>query len=225
MGKPLTLEDFDRSVPARQQAEGGNPGPTAAELEQERLQAFEKGYGAGWEDSARAHRDEQDRISAEFGRALQEMSFTFHEAQAALMQEVEGVLAGLVEAVLPEARVPALAALVRDRARELAGQSGATVEIVVAPDNVARIEGLAQGRPAPPLRVVGEPSLGVGQAFLRFGASEEKIDLDAALADLRAAVARFAAEGSAGATAAGRDDAEDGDDESGNGEAMEMRYA
>jgi hypothetical protein len=51
--------------------------------------------------------------------------------------------------------------------------------------------------------VVGEPALGGGQAFLRFGQAEEKIDLDATLADLRAAVARFAADGAGPADPSG----------------------
>jgi len=194
MGRSLVLEDFDREVaPAAPEAQGGE-GPGVAEQENARLQAFEDGYGAGWEDAARAHREEQDRISAELGRALQEMSFTFHEAQTALLQEVEPVLAGLVETVLPAALMPSLAEMVRSRALELARAGGTCAEIVVAPENVPRVEALAADRPAPPFRVVGEPALGPGQAFLRFGRSEEKIDLDAALADLREAVAGFAAD-------------------------------
>jgi flagellar assembly protein FliH len=201
MGRPLVLEDFDRPPPAP--VEQAPPPAAAADLEEERLQSFEKGYSAGWEDAARAHAEEQDSISAEFGRALQDMSFTFHEAQAALMQEVEGILAGIVETVLPEALQPALADMIRARAVEAARQSGATVEVVVAPENVARVEALAEGRLAPPLRVVGEPALGGGQAFLRFGQAEEKIDLDATLADLSAAVARFAADGAGPADPSG----------------------
>ena len=191
MSRALVLEDFDRTVAPSEAAAGM---AADIDLEDERLRSFEKGYSAGWEDAARAHREEQDRISAEFGRALQEMSFTFHEAQSALMQEAESVLSGLVEAVLPEALQPSLGAMIRERALAVAQQTGVTVEVVVAPENVPRVESLAAERPSPPLRVLGEPSLGAGQAFLRFGAAEEKIDLDAALADLREAVSRFAAE-------------------------------
>jgi flagellar assembly protein FliH len=194
MSRPLALEDFDRRASVSAQP---TEGPRETALEEERLAAFEKGYGAGWEDAARAHEEEQNHISAELGRALQEMSFTFHEAQTALAREVEGVLAGLVETVLPAALRPALGEMIRERAQVATQSAGVTVEVVVAPENVARVERIAVERHAPPLRVVGEPALGPGQAFLRFGAAEERIDLDAVLADLRAAVGRFAETGEA----------------------------
>ncbi len=218
MGRSLVLEDFDRVVlPTASEAEGGEA--KEADLEQARLQAFENGYGAGWEDAARAHREEQDQISAELGRALQEMSFTFHEAQTALLREMESVLVGLVDTVLPAALLPSLAEMVRSRALELAGAGHTCVEIVVVPENVARVEALAADRPAPPLRVVGEPALGPGQALLRFGRSEEKIDLDAALSDLREAVAGFAADAPASMTEQPAQEAAESEDEE-----KEMRH-
>ncbi|NBC88821.1 MAG: hypothetical protein GVX90_04915 [Alphaproteobacteria bacterium] len=200
MSRPLKLEDFDLHASASPVAgHAGRPGMPAVpsdaadDREEEQLAAFEKGYGAGWEDAAKAHAEEQERISADFARALQDMSFSFHEAHAAFQAEAEALIRGLVETVLPAALEPALAAMIRDRAQALAETAEVTVEIVVAPDNVARVEGLAAGRPAPPMRVVGEDSLGAGQAFIRFGATEEKIDLDAALAELRAAVSGYLA--------------------------------
>jgi flagellar assembly protein FliH len=190
MSRPLALEDFG-ARPADRSASPQVAGPEPAALEEERLKAFEKGYGAGWEDAARAHAEEQDAISADFARSLQGLSFTFHEAQAAFLRDVEGVLAGLVEQVLPNAVAPSLARLVGERVRARAVGQAVRVEIVVAPENVARVERLADGRPGPPLDVKAEPSLGPGQAFLRFGSAEEQIDLDGALSELREALLRF----------------------------------
>jgi flagellar assembly protein FliH len=97
--------------------------------------------------------------------------------------------------VFPAALRPALAELVVERTLEIARAPGQVVEIVVAPENVDRVEHLCQARPTPPARIVGEPSLGAGQAFLRFAASEEKIDLDAILAEMSSAMSQAMASG------------------------------
>lgn len=198
MLRRLTLDDFDGGAGAPQDA-AETPAPAsymgaappavgAVDLEEERLAAYERGYSAGWEDAAKAHAEEQGHISSEFARNLQDLSFTFHEAQAALLQDMEAILSGIVERVLPGALRPALTEHVVDRAVELARVPGQVVEIVVAPENVERVEVLCQGRPTPPLRIFAESSLGAGQAFIRFAACEEKIDLDAILAEMSSAM-------------------------------------
>lgn len=212
MLRRLALDDFNAVVSAPwDSAEAPMSAESAAaagavDLEEERLAAYEKGYSAGWEDAARAHADEQTHISSELARNLQDLSFTFHEAQAALAQDMEAILSGLVDRVFPAALRPALAELVVERTLEVARAPGQVVEIVVAPENVDRVEHLCQARPTPPVRIAGEPSLGAGQAFLRFAASEEKIDLDAILAEMSSAMSQ--AMGSGEDADAARADAE-----------------
>jgi flagellar assembly protein FliH len=200
MLRRLALDDFNEGPSATWDTDLSistpDPGPqNDVDLEEERLAAYEKGYTAGWEDAARAHMDEQAHISSELARNLQDLSFTFHEAQTALVQDMEAILTGLLERVLPGALRPALAECVVERAIDVAREPGQVVEIVVAPENVDRVHALCETRPAPPLRVAAEPSLGAGQAFIRFAASEEKIDLDAVLADMSSAMAQALAFG------------------------------
>ena len=195
MMRLLSLDDFDMG-----EAGQGIAAPRAqADVEEARLEAFEEGYSAGWEDACRSHAEDQARITMALGRSLQEMSFTYHEAQAALVRELEGVLSGLVSVVLPATRDHGLAELIKERALALGAEVGAVVEVSVAPENVERVQALTEGQPAPPMRVVGEETLSAGQACLRFGAAEERIDLDAALAEIRDAVAAFAADDAPGA--------------------------
>ena len=191
----LLLEDFDDARPlsgAGRTAGGAgalSPDP-AVDLEEERLKAYESGYGAGWEDATAAMNGEQERIGAELARHLQELSFTYREAHAALQVELIEVVRGIVGKVLTPSVPLALGALIEERVGGLAAQPGARVEICVAPGNVARVERLAEAAEAPPLRILPEPSLGPGQAFLRFGAAEEQIDLDTILEEIAEAVER-----------------------------------
>ena len=81
---------------------GGEPvAVTDVMLEDQKLAAFEKGYQAGWDDSANSQRDSATRISADFAQNIRDLSFTYQEAQSALMAEMEPLLRDMVDAVLP----------------------------------------------------------------------------------------------------------------------------
>lgn len=188
MSRPWVLESFDEasSVPF--------PDPETGEAlsEDERLHAFDQGYKDGWDDAARAHADEQGRISEELAANLQAMSFTYHDARNAVLNEMEEILKGVVERVLPSALVPSLGATIVERIRSASTDSASVeVQISVHPSNSERLTELIGDMVAPPLRIVEEPTLGDGQAYLRFGESEQKIDLEAVLQELSDAVSEF----------------------------------
>jgi len=206
--RPLVLEDFDTARPYAPR--GAMPAPAGAlslaELEDEKLKSYEKGYGAGWEDAAAAFETEQGRIAADLARHLQELSFTYHEAHAALQRDLAGVVQGLIEKVLAPSARHALGEIIEGRISELAERSQSPVEISVAPDNVARVEAIVASANGLPLRILPEASLGPGQAFLRFGSAEEQIDLDAVLTEIADTVERYFSAAAAGdATQALRD--------------------
>lgn len=195
MSRPLLLDDFDQVTPGSNtssaQSETAGMGVSEAELESVRLQSYEKGYGAGWDDASKALTDEQGRISTEFARHLQELSFTYHEAHSALQEELSDLVRGLMSKVLAPASRATLGEMLQARIAEIAAEQSVPVEILVAPENVARLEQLIGQSHGPPLRLVPEDSLGEGQAFLRFGSCEEQIDLDSVMSELANAVERY----------------------------------
>lgn len=188
MGRPLTLEDFDAAL-AAPLAVANVP---HSHVEEEKLKSFDTGYKAGWDDAAKAHGEEQSRLSSEFASNLQALSFTYHEARNAVLSEMEELVRGIVDKVLPTALQPSLGGMILQEVTAMAdGLSEIEVEIVVAPENVALIEDLTYEKVAPPLRIREEASLGAGQAFLRIGGRERMIDLDATLTNLLASVESF----------------------------------
>ncbi len=188
MSRPWVLETFDTADPVPSAFDMTSDGA----LDEERLQAFDQGYKDGWEDAAKAHAEEQASISAELAGNLQGLSFTYHDARNAILGEMEDILTGVVTRVLPDTMVHSLGQMIVERVRAAAdGAAEVQAEIVVNPNNVTRLQELVQDMIAPPLKVIAEPSLGEGQAFIRFGAAEQKIDLEAVLRDLSEAVAEF----------------------------------
>jgi flagellar assembly protein FliH len=67
----------------------------------------------------------------------------------------------------------------------------APVTLVLNPSSRPAVETLLTRTTGLPITIVDEPSLGDGQAYLRLGASETRIDLDRATAEITAAVRGF----------------------------------
>lgn len=186
MGISHMLEDFSA------QAEGDPVSLTELSLEEVRLEAFENGYKAGWDDAAKAQEDDLRRISADFAGNLRDLSFTYHEACSGMMAALRPVLTGMVETVLPKLAYDTLGARVVEQLEQIA-RSGMSqpVEIVTAPSNLEALETLLAGHEELPAVLRPEPSLGDGQVHIRFGTSEHEIDLDSVLTDIGTAMTGF----------------------------------
>jgi len=165
---------------------------TDVSLEEQRLEAFEKGYQAGWDDSVKAQTDDSRHITADFARNLQELSFTYHEAHAAALNSLEPLLRQMVEVVLPQVAQETLGARLVEVLQQLAKSQGTgPVELVTAPANATALQGLLSDDPAMPISIIEEQSLADGQIFIRFGNTEHEIDLTQVLQGLDLAVTGF----------------------------------
>jgi flagellar assembly protein FliH len=71
------------------------------------------------------------------------------------------------------------------------GLSDAPITVTANPVNRAVIEAIVIGQAAIPMTFCGEESLGEGQAYLRFGVAESRVDLDGVIATIAAAVSAF----------------------------------
>lgn len=161
-------------------------------LEEQRLQAFENGYKAGWEDAVKAQAQDAARISTDFAANLEDLSFTFHEAQTSLMSALRPLLTGMVASVLPKLAHETLGARVVETLEDMARTAtGGGPELVTSPDNVEALEKLLQDNDVMTARVTAEPSLGAGQVHLRLGTSEREIDLDSVLSQIATALSGF----------------------------------
>lgn len=183
------LEDFARSrMPGDEAAPGGL---SEEAIEAQRLESFEEGYKAGWDDAVAARDAEAAQISAGIAATLQDLSFTYNEAYAHMVKALEPLLERMVGSMLPALARDALKHHVLDELNALARELGRAEAIVhVAPGEVEALEPLV-AEAGFPIRVAGDPELGEGQARLRFGEAERQVDLDEVLARVRRAVAAF----------------------------------
>lgn len=161
----------------------------AADIEGLKLEAFESGYKAGWDDSVSAQNDESARVSAELARNLHDLSFTYHEARSQLLTSLRPLLTQMVEMVLPELGHRTLAARVAAELEAAADRAtGVRVRLLAAEETLPALERLADQDFGFPLAIVADPGLGPGQVMLRFADEERQIDMDALLSGIRAAL-------------------------------------
>lgn len=165
---------------------------TAEALEDEKLQAFEAGYQAGWDDAVKAQTSEREKLSAELAQNLQDMSFTYHEALTKLTVSFEPALKEIIEKLLPETVRSALSAHILEQiSGALKTKPGGSVEIVVHSQNAEAVRKILEDCLKEPFKLVTEESLGEGQAFVRIGEDESQIDLDTLIADVSKAMTAF----------------------------------
>ncbi len=189
MGVPFKLEQFEtKRIADNWQA----PQLDEAGREEIRLEAFEKGYKAGWDDAAEAQSTDADRISADFAHNLNELSFTYHEVRTTILKSLEPLLRQMIDKVLPKMVQGTLGGHVMEQLNELASNGAdIPVELVISPENRPALEKLVENAEGLPLEIVDEPSLGSGQVFIRLGETETEIDLDNVISGFAGALDGF----------------------------------
>lgn len=154
------------------------------DLEDTRLAAFEQGYKAGWDDAAATQSDDAVQQRATVARAIAALEAHRDEARRHVLSALRPLIEGMVSVVLPALAREALPALIADAVipyAELA--TDVPVDLVLNPASASAAEAvLLEAGGGPALRIVEDPAVGEGQAYLRHGASETRIDLDGALA-------------------------------------------
>jgi len=187
MARLLQLESFDMS-----QSDSALGNPPGGDLEDLRLTAYEQGFSAGWDDAIAAQSTEVARLRADLGRNLAAMTLNHHDARRHVLTAIEPLLQDMVAKVLPMAARQSLGPMILEGLTPAAAElSAAPVLVRVAPDNLAVVSQLLAGGCDLPLKVVGDDTLGPGQAYLKVAETEMTIDLDRVIAAMATAVGAF----------------------------------
>ncbi|AXX99596.1 FliH/SctL family protein [Profundibacter amoris] len=161
-------------------------------FEEHRLEAYEQGYKAGWDDATAAQIEEQYRVAADFARNLQELSFTYHEARNQILGSLKPLFTEMVSKVLPRLAQETLPQSIVDEVLSAAAdRTIAEFEIVISPANRPALERLLEDQTALDVNIVEEPTMAEGLAYIRFSETEKQIDLTSVLAGFSQLVEGF----------------------------------
>ncbi len=154
-------------------------------LEDQRLTAFEDGYGAGWEDAVQAQEKSRGQVSMELGKSLEDMYFTYHEAIARMSLSLEPMFQSLIQVVLPEMMERSFALRVTEQLCDMAREHmNQPMQIMVPEGRSEDVEALLPQDLSSKPRVVEDPALDQGQARLQVGTAAREVDCDAVLASI-----------------------------------------
>lgn len=181
----LALEDF-----------GGFAGLTRMtsvdpeRLEAEKLESFDKGYAAGWDDATEA----AERSAQSSGQAvrarLEELSFTYHEARAHVMQALGPLLEAVASTALPQLVRQSLGQRLIEVVEDLAQDAAdAPVTVHVPPADLDAVAGALGDTARFPYRLEADDELAPDTIHVRLGDQGRLIDTQAAAARLTEALA------------------------------------
>jgi flagellar assembly protein FliH len=166
--------------------------PADSSLEEQKLESFESGYQAGWEDATKAQSDHHAKISAELEQSLQEISFTYHEAVAKLTSSFQPVLTEVIAKVLPEISKQSFILHLSEQVNTLISETlDRPIEITVSPENEEQIKMLAGEFIKEPFTIVVAEYVGENGVFVRLGQEERQIDLQGIVDQIKLATDAF----------------------------------
>jgi flagellar biosynthesis/type III secretory pathway protein FliH len=161
-------------------------------LEESKLESYEKGYTAGWDDAAAAQTQDHKHASAELARNFQTLDFTYQEARTHVLKAIRPLLNALVGSLLPELARDTLAPTVLETLMPIAESlADAPITLVLNPHARVAVEVMLKNATGLPLQIIEESSLGEGQVFLRVGDTETEVNLERAIAEISLAVQNF----------------------------------
>lgn len=162
------------------------------EFETAKLEAFESGYKAGWDDAIKAQNDDHARVASDFAQNLQDLSFTYHEAYGQVLSGISPLLEDVVGKLLPAILRETLGLQISEQLHAMAREVGTLdVVIAVAPGHAELVEPMLDPEIGFPLSLIEDETLADGQADIRFGETEKQIDLGGLVEDVARAVQGF----------------------------------
>lgn len=184
------LEDF--SAPEAKAQPSGKL-MSDADLEGFKLEAFESGYRAGWDDALKAQSQDRESVSSAFAQQIQDLSFTYHEAYAHVMNSVAPLLEEMSNVLLPQMAQATLGQHIYEQLHRMAQEIGQMrVQVAVSPENADAILPILDTDFGFPVDILQDETLAQEQADIRFGETERQIDLSDLVQTIKDSVAGLA---------------------------------
>jgi flagellar biosynthesis/type III secretory pathway protein FliH len=162
-------------------------------VEDQKLQAFEEGYQAGWTDAETNHAAEQKDIANEILHTLRDLSFTYHEALTRLNRGLKPMFEQIMNTLLPRTTNALLRAHVVEQLIQLAAtQTDAQIRLRVSETTLAMFEDLLDGVDLNlTISLETDATLSTNQLFIALDTAEHEINLDAVCEEITTAMNAF----------------------------------
>ena len=187
MPSPLRLEVFETPESVE--------GPSLLmpdQIEDLRLNAYERGYVAGWEDGGTQQDADAAARKLAIERQVEQLNFTYHEARGHVLKALAPLFEAIVGTLLPAVARASVVPLVIEQLLPLAHAAAeAPVTLRISRGSRAAFDAAMAGQMLPPLDIMETDDLADGQAEFAFGIAETRIDLTQAAARIQRAIGQF----------------------------------
>ncbi len=158
---------------------------------QSKLDSFDTGYKAGWDDASKAHLESKKHISSVLIQNLETIEFTMAEARASTLKVLTPMITQITSTLLPGLKQEALRARLEDELESLLKNSvSGQIALEVSAGDLSTVKDLTDGDTQfQRVSVLEKPSLGEGQVYVSCEDQTHLIDIDKVLEDIREAVA------------------------------------
>lgn len=178
----LALENFE--FPSTAPIEPSKSGQAEAEIA--RATGFEQGYKAGWDDAVRSENDAREHLDAELARNLEELSFSYFEAQRQVSLSLRELLTSMADLVFPKIYEGVFEKVLDDLLSPLISETcNLTVELNCAPETIEIVRGVMARNVSLPISIVSESSFSKHQVKLKLDHEVHEIDGDALLREIQ----------------------------------------
>jgi len=182
------FQDFGTQKPVK----AGKTTYSPEEIEEFKLQAFENGYQAGWDDAVKAQANTVTHVTSGLASSLQSASFDYHELRATLSASVQTIMEQVVNTALPQMAKASLGAHIRELVTVTARSAlDRPIEISVAPENEDAVHAILSDTISEPFELIADPLMSPTQVVLRLGKQETEVNLDRLMADIGSAISTF----------------------------------
>ena len=159
------------------------------DVENEKLVSFEEGYQAGWDDAAEAQQRSETHFSDTLTENLQEISFGFHEAKAALTSEMQTLFEEVLDTLLPEVIKISVGPLIMEKILSITrDKSDQMILTEVSTADFPPLKTFFETQNLSSFELKERADLTLGQVLFRVGGNETEIDFKHTLQEIKSSV-------------------------------------
>ncbi len=151
---------------------------SSAEIDEIKLEAFDQGFAAGWEEALKVDKQESAKELEAIRDILQDAEFSIHEARRGLLDNMRPLFSEITQKLLPEIAQQSLGLHIAEQLLQVSSaQLGETIEIETGVGMRQGIENALNAIQSPSATISENPNTHNLSALIRVGAHEREVDL------------------------------------------------
>lgn len=163
-----------------------------SDIEDQKLEAFENGYQAGWEDAAKAQFATNATVSSTLATSLQSASLDYNDMKTSMQNSVNDVMQMVIKTILPRIAKDSLGVYICDEIKKLAEKKlEGQINLFVNEANLRQIEISCADVIPESHKIIIDKSISEDRVAIRFGENESVVDTRLVVSNISEAISEY----------------------------------